>query len=104
VAAKGQVRKRGRSWQVDVSVNGERVRRSVGASTPEARRILEQLHEMPGRAAALGHILGGYLGSLRLRGKSRTIHQGVCTRHASKPSTVPPLTQRLSPRRTSTAS
>jgi len=77
VPVKGQIRKRGRSWQVDVCVNGDRVRRSVGASKIEARRILDELHEMPAPRgyAALGDVLGGYLASLRLRGKSRTIHQ-----------------------------
>jgi hypothetical protein len=61
---------------VDVSVNGERVRRSVGASKLEARRIVEQLQEMaaPRGYAAFVDILAGYLGSLRLCGKRRTIH------------------------------
>ena len=47
MAVTGQLRKRGRSWQVDVSVNGERARRSVGASKIEVRGILDELHEMP---------------------------------------------------------
>ena len=36
MAVRGQIRKRGRSWQVDVCVNGDRVRRSVEAWKLEA--------------------------------------------------------------------
>ena len=69
---KGQIRKR-------VLAGGrQRQRRAgaavhVGASKIEARRILDELHEMPAPRgyAALGDILGGYLGSA---GRASTTH------------------------------